>query len=505
MPFTDDDIAEILLEEYENYSDGVTRVVTTERTAISNIARALNQTIARRFETGEEPGAFAGVGGNGYFCTLTMQDGSKWSINPRGMTTITSQSGVAEDVLTLFMDHEAVFGLLASNDSVPRLQPDISGVKPTVYEKAYQSANTSKSQTHVTPVAMFFDSDPVLPPSDTHTCRLQWSDNSVPTTVTATLYQETQDPVNPVDTGTPLQVKGTDLPLPGGEGKQFVVVRAEFPGGVWAEHIFSYRSSIFPTAFYDIEYGNNEGGVTLTRTDSGVSVTGTQNRKYVDFVLSLDLTPSTGAAQSLPVRKPFAMEFLCDGEAYNFAFTEQGLNFNGQAYNVGNTQVIEELYSFDIKDPNIFERVNYNLRGFLTKDVAFFTDQFPFAAAGVEKFSIIKEEPEQRIVYDIDGISPDEITEILGYVVLGKDWREDDYYNLRRFYFSYEVTLKDGTVYTIGERILKNGQDTGWYTIQSDSPVAARLIEGQSGIEQRRDKRISGGIAMDDEGNIIIE
>jgi hypothetical protein len=484
----------------------VTRVVTTDRTAISSIARALNQTIARRFEAGEEPGMFAGVGGNGYFCTLTLQDGSRWSVNPRGLTTITSQSGQAEDVLTLHMDHDAVFGLLARNGSVPQLTPDISGVKPIVYEKAYKTANTSKSQTHVAPVALFFDTDEVLPPNGTHTCRLQWSGNSIPTTVTATLYRETQDPANPLDAGTPLRVNGTELLLPGGDGKQFVVVRAEFPGGVWAEHIFSYRSSIFPTAFYDIEYGNNEGDVTLNRTDSGVGVIGTQNRKYVDFILSLNLTPSTGAGQSLPVSKPFVMAFLCDGKAYEFIFSPQGLSFNGKPYFVGNTQAIEDLYApFDIDDLNMFERINYNLRGFLTKDVAYFTDQFPFAAADVEKFSIIKEEPEQRIVYDVGGMSPDEITEILGYVVLGKDWREDDYYNLRRFYLSYEIALKDGTVYTIGERILKNGQDTGWYTIQSDSPLAARLIEGQGGTEQRRDKRISGGIAMDDAGNIIIE
>jgi hypothetical protein len=200
------------------------------------------------------------------------------------------------------------------------------------------------------------------------------------------------------------------------------------------------------------------------------------------------------------------MEFLCDGETYNFAFTAQGLVFNGQAYNVGNTQVIEELYAaFDIEDLNIFERINYDLRGFLTKDVASFAAQFPIEPTDVEKFTVIKEEPEQRIVYNINGVSADEITEILGYVVLGKEWSGDDYYNLRRFYFSYEIALKDGTVYTIGERILKNGQDTGWYTIQSDSPVAARLIEGRNGTEQVRNKPIHGGIGMDDAGNIIIE
>ncbi len=510
MPFTDFDITNVRLEEHENYSSGVTEVNSTDPADISRIMQALNQTVARRFEPGEEPGAFAGVGGNNYICTFTLQDGSTWSINPRGLTTITSQSGATKDVLSLYLDHEAVFGLLENNSAVPRLMANIVGVSPTVYETAYQAQKVRKSRSDIVPVSMHFDSDQVLPPGDDFTCGLVWQngqgDRFTPVSATATLYRETGDPVAIVDAGTPLPVNGGEVILPGGEGKFYVTVRAEFSDGVWAEHIFSYRASIFPTAFYDIDYGNNEGDVTLTRTDSAVSVTGTQNRKYVDFVMGLELTPSDGTPQSLPIRKPFTMGFLCGGEMYEFLLTAQGVRFNGRPHSVGNAQAIEELYApLDMSDPNIFERINYDLRGFLTKDVAYFAKQFPFAAADIERFSIIKEEPEQRILHDMSGIAPGEITGILDHVVLGNNWREDDYYTLRRFYLSYEVALKDGTVYTLGERILKNGQDTGWYTIQSDSPVAERLIEGQRGTEQKREKQISGGIAIDDAGNIIIE
>jgi hypothetical protein len=54
-------------------------------------------------------------------------------------------------------------------------------------------------------------------------------------------------------------------------------------------------------------------------------------------------------------------------------------------------------------------------------------------------------------------------------------------------------------------RVLKNGKDTGWYTIQSDSPLAAQKIDGKSGTAKRRNKPIRGGIGMDDAGNVIID
>ncbi len=511
MPFTDFDIASVRLEEHENYSAGVTEVNTTDPTDISRIMQALNQTVARRFKPGEEPGMIMGVGGNNFICTFTFQDGSSWSINSRGLTTITSQSGAAEDVLTLYMDFEAVFGLLERNAAVPQLAASIGGVSPTIYEMGYRSEKTQKSRSDIIPVAMHFDSDEVLPQKESHICGLEWHNGlgvqSVPISVTATLYTETEDPANPVDAGTPLEVNSNEIILPGGEGKRYVTVRAEFADSTWTEHVFSYRSSTFPTAFYDIEYGNNEGSVLLTRHDSGVWVTGTQNRKYVDFVMGLELSPSDGTPQPLPIRKPFAMGFTVEDMIFEFTFDpEKGVTFAGEPYKVGNPQAIEELYAtLDIYDPNIFEHINYNLRGFLTKDAAFFTKQFPFAASDVKLFNIIEEEPERRIIHDMSGLTSDEITDILDYVVIGSEWREDDYYNLRRFYLSYEVTLKDGTVYIIGERILKNGQDTGWYTIQSDSDIAAHVIEGHTGAEQKREKRINGSIGMDDAGNIIIE
>lgn len=509
MSFTAAEVEEVRLDEYENYSDGITKVVTTDREEIDKIVGALDHTVARRFESGEEPGIFAGVGGNGFFCTLILRDGSQWRINPRGLATVTSPSG-EEDILILSMDHASVFGLLSSNGSVPRLQAYIDGMTPTVYEKAYQIDNQQKNMTHVIPTGMFFDSDPVLPPKETYNCRLEWMDDAgsrvAPDGITATLYQEAQGPMWQADEVRPLQVDGDVLTLPGNAGRHFVVVRAELAGGKWVESVFSYRSSIYPTAFYDISYGNDEGGVVLTRSDLGVGVTGTQNRKYVDFIMGLDLSPSTGEQQSLPVHKPFTMKFSCDNKSYEFIISKEGVLFNGQSYAVGNPQMIEDLYvAFNVEDPNIFERVNYSLRGFLTKDVAYFTDTFPFNPEEIEEFTIVREEPEQRILHDMSSMERQKIMEILGYVVMGNDWQTEDYYFLRRFYLSYKVILKDGTVYEIGEKILKNGEDTGWYTIQSDSPLASQQVEGKDGVVQQRDIPIHGSIGMDDQGNILIE
>lgn len=509
IPFTAAGVTEIRLEEYENYSDGVTKVTTTDREVIDRIVQGLSESVARRFEPGEEPGMFVGVGGNGFFCTLVTEGGGEWSINPRGLTKITSAGG-EEEVLVLSMDHEAVFGLLDSGDAVPVLRADIGDMAPTVYEKAYQADQQQKSMSHIVPVGMLFGNDPVLPPQEAYSCRLEWADatgNAVtPTGVTATLYEETADPMQPVDGGTALQTDGGTLTLPGGDGKRYVVVRAQLQGDSWVESIFSYRSSIFPTSFFDIGYGNDEGGVTLTRTGADVTVTGTQNRKYVDFALSLELRPSTGEPQSLPVREPFTLTYSDGKTTQPLTLTKDGASFGGQAYTVGNPQAIEELYApFDIEDMNMFERVNYNLRGFLTKEVAYFVDEFPLDPEQIEKITIIREEPEQRVLHDMEAMDPREISEILGYVVLGKDWQTEDYYALRRFYLSYQLVLQDGTTYEIGERILKNGEDTGWYTIQSDSPAAAALVEGRAGAVERREIPVHGSIGMDDQGNIIID
>ncbi len=191
MPFTDFDIASVRLEEQENYSSGVTVVNSTDPDYISRIMRALNQAVVRRFEQGENPGMFVGVGGNNYICTFTMQDGSTWSINPRGTATVTPQSGIPEDILGLQLDYNEAFGLLLDkNDALPQLAADIGGVSPTVYEIAYQTEKTQKSRTDVVPVDMHFDSDEDLPPGESYTCRLVWNGGqSSPESVTATLYR----------------------------------------------------------------------------------------------------------------------------------------------------------------------------------------------------------------------------------------------------------------------------------------------------------------------------
>ncbi|MFA9381592.1 MAG: hypothetical protein ACERKO_11090, partial [Acetanaerobacterium sp.] len=460
MPFTADEIAEVHLEEHGNYSDDVTEVSTTDRAEIDKISHALFQTVARRFEADEAPEIFIGVGGSDKFCRLIMEDGTQWSINPRRLTTITSTSG-EEDILVLSMDHEAVFGLLTSNSSIPVPQVRIDDITPTVYEKSYQVDCFQKSKSHTIPIDMYYDSDPVLLPKEAYTCRLEWIDAAgkpvVPAGITATLYQEAPDAMQEVGEETPLQVDGSTLTLPGSADRYFVSVRAQFTGNNWAEFIFSYRSSIYPTAFYDIPYGNDDGNVALTRNDSGVTVTGTQNRKYVNFIMDLGLSSSTGSQQDLLIRKPFTMTFSCDNTLYEFAFSDKGVTYNGKPYTVGNPQRIEALYApFDVEDPNMFERINYDLRGFLTKDVICFTDEFPLSADEIQEFTIVKEEPEQRICHNMSSLAPKEIMDILNYVVLGNNWQAKDYYTFRRFHLSYEVILKDGTTYEIGERILKN-------------------------------------------------
>ncbi|MDD3228051.1 MAG: hypothetical protein PHE09_02440 [Oscillospiraceae bacterium] len=508
MPFTADEVTQICLEDHENYSDGVTNVSITDREEIEKITQALSKTVVRQLETDEEPKDFYTVGGNRLVCCLTLQDGTQWSINSCGLMTITSPNG-DKDVVVLSMKYRSVFGLLSTNSAVPKFQAHIDGVTPTVYETAYQVDNYQKSMTDIVPIDMYFDSDPVLMPKETYPCQLEWTDTAgkavIPTEITATLYQPTSDSMDEVREGIPLKMKGDVVTLPGNAGKYFVTVHAQLTDNTWEEFIFSYRTTIYPTAFYDIGYGNNEGNVTLTRNDAGLAVTGTQNRKYVDFIIGLELYPSDGSQQDLPVLKPFTMTFSCNNSLYEFTLTNKGVSYNGQMYTVENLQIIENLYvPFDINDNYAFERIDYELRGFLTKDVAHFTDEFPFNADEIETFTIIKEEPKQRTSYKIDGLTPKKIIETLNCVVLGKNWQTEDYYTLRRYYFSYEVVLKDGTAYEIGERILKNGVDTGWYTIQSDSPLASQQIKGLDGVTQQRDKAVYGNIRKD-KGNIIID
>lgn len=482
LPFTEQEIKQVRLEEHENYSDGVTKVDITNPKAISDIFSSLSNTVIRRFEPDEDPSMYFRVGGNGYFCTLIAQDGSEWTINSGGLTTITT-SKEEREVLTISMDHDAVFGLLASTSTVPRLRPSIGNTEFLVFEKAYEVDKQRKSMSHIVPSGMYYTADQVLLPQKTYTSQLAWintnGDAVFPESITAKVYQEQKGSIMELDTGTKLQQKGNTLVLPAAEGKYYVVVRAKLKDNSWVEHIFAYRCSIYPAEFYDIGYGNEDGDVVLRRNDVGVSVIGTQNRNYINFVQQLELTPSSGKPQSLPVHKPLTLEFLTKDATHRLILTEKGVTFNDQPYHVGNLQGIEDLYNVvDSPQEGMSTRIDYQIPGFLNREVANFMDQFLVDAKEIKTFTIIKQESEQSIRYDGSQMDSNKIEEILRKVVIVNGTPPRYHYSQKRYSLSFELTLKDGTSYEIGERLDKNGVDTGWYVIQRDSQLALEEIEG---------------------------
>ncbi len=478
-----------------------TKLTITNKETIAALVDALGGFVVRKPRAQED--IFPDMGGL-YTLTATLADNTTWTYI--GNQSQTQKSGdEAINHVVLADDFEAVFGLINDFPKLPRLKAAIGDIQPQIYQIAFDYENNQKTTEQPTPEDMLFATDPVITPGQDAACVLSFPDSdgqhATPQKITATVYRET-DQNRTLDTSTPLTVSNNSVSLPNTEGKYYLTVLAEYPQG-WVKSMLEYRVTSLPWYFDDIEYGNSEDNVSITRDDAQISILGGQNRKYVEFIQSLQLAPAQGTAiQELPVLKPFTLSFGYDIQTDVFQFTPQGITYNGAAFVTPEPQAVARLYETITAENIHSEIINHRLRGFLSKEVSRLTDLFPIHAADIKKLVVADERPEEYTSYDVTGELAFITPECFSNIVLAKDLRQEDYYFPRRFFTSFTITMKDGTVYEVGEKLLVNGKDSGWYTVCSESTAAKALMDSTKGETAAREQRLPGGYSIDEDGNI---
>ena len=198
------------------------------------------------------------------------------------------------------------------------------------------------------------------------------------------------------------------------------------------------------------------------------------------------------------------MTFTREEEAHVFAFTAQGITLDGKNCAVTHPERVAKLYEPLTQENAMLgsdDLLDYGLRGFLTKEVSTFSKAYPIPKEEIASVTVIEEKPKEYTQYDATA----NLTQDLSWmdeIVLAKDWSEGDHYWPRRFYLSYRITCKDGTVYELGEQLLKDGEATGWYLVYTDLPRVEELIKGLEGETVTREERLPTVLTVDDAGNI---
>ncbi len=437
-------------------------------------------------------------------CTFHCKNGVDWryetaipkSVDAQGNVTLYGEASGYGELSTLFGDVQIGPGLTVSQ----------AGSQRHVHQTALDYEGSFRTTTFPDSFQQLFygGGEPVVPPGGDAACTLAFAgpkgEPLTPDTVAVTLWR-TED-----DFGTLTALPGAEysdgkLALPNAEGKYYVRVQAQFPKGS-AEYYFSYRVTAFPAFFWDIEYGNSEGDVLFTRMDTGLQIPGGQNRQYVNFILSLGL--EKGESQPLEVSQPFSMEFSHQGEKVVFAFSSQGISMDGEPCAVRHPENIAQLY-LPLTAENAYQGgdglLDYGLRGFLTKEASSFSNAFPIEKEELESVEVTEEKPREFTVFDLTSGLKEDLS-WMDNIILAREWSESDHYWPRGFFLSYCITLQDGTVYELGEQLLKNGEETGWYVVYSDLPEIKERIKGMEGQPFQREERLPTTLTADDQGNI---
>ena len=437
-------------------------------------------------------------------CTFHLKDGADWqyqtaipqSVDTQGNVTLYGEASGYGELSTLFGDVQGG----------PVLTVSQAGIQLPVHQTALDYEGSFRATTFPDSFQWLFygGGEPVVPPGGDAVCTLAFASTKgeplIPDTVAVALWR-TEDDFGTLTALPEAEYSDGRLALPNAEGKYYVRVQAQFPKGS-AEYYFSYRVTGFPAFFWDIEYGNGEGDVLFTRKDTGLQIPGGQNRQYVNFILSLGL--EKGEPQPLEVSQPFSMEFSHQGEKVAFEFSSQGVSMDGEPCTVRHPENIAQLY-LPLTAENAYQvgdgLLDYGLRGFLTKEVSSFSGAFPIEKGELESVEVTEEKPREFTVFDLTtGLKED--LSWMDHIILAREWSESDHYWPRRFFLSYCITLQDGTVYELGEQLLKNGEETGWYVVYSDLPEVKEKIKGMEGQPFQREERLPTTLTADDQGNI---
>ena len=437
-------------------------------------------------------------------CTFHLKDGADWqyqtaipqSVDTQGNVTLYGEASGYGELSTLFGDVQGG----------PVLTVSQAGIQLPVHQTALDYEGSFRATTFPDSFQWLFygGGEPVVPPGGDAVCTLAFASTEgeplIPDTVAVALWR-TEDDFGTLTALPEAEYSDGRLALPNAEGKYYVRVQAQFPKGS-AEYYFSYRVTGFPAFFWDIEYGNGEGDVLFTRKDTGLQIPGGQNRQYVNFILSLGL--EKGEPQPLEVSQPFSMEFSHQGEKVAFEFSSQGVSMDGEPCTVRHPENIAQLY-LPLTAENAYQvgdgLLDYGLRGFLTKEVSSFSGAFPIEKGELESVEGTEEKPREFTVFDLTSGLKEDLS-WMDHIILAREWSESDHYWPRRFFLSYCITLQDGTVYELGEQLLKNGEETGWYVVYSDLPEVKEKIKGMEGQPFQREERLPTTLTADDQGNI---
>ena len=437
-------------------------------------------------------------------CTFHLKDGADWqyqtaipqSVDTQGNVTLYGEASGYGELSTLFGDVQGG----------PVLTVSQAGIQLPVHQTALDYEGSFRATTFPDSFQWLFygGGEPVVPPGGDAVCTRAFASTEgeplIPDTVAVALWR-TEDDFGTLTALPEAEYSDGRLALPNAEGKYYVRVQAQFPKGS-AEYYFSYRVTGFPAFFWDIEYGNGEGDVLFTRKDTGLQIPGGQNRQYVNFILSLGL--EKGEPQPLEVSQPFSMEFSHQGEKVAFEFSSQGVSMDGEPCTVRHPENIAQLY-LPLTAENAYQvgdgLLDYGLRGFLTKEVSSFSGAFPIEKGELESVEVTEEKPREFTVFDLTSGLKEDLS-WMDHIILAREWSESDHYWPRRFFLSYCITLQDGTVYELGEQLLKNGEETGWYVVYSDLPEVKEKIKGMEGQPFQREERLPTTLTADDQGNI---
>lgn len=256
-------------------------------------------------------------------------------------------------------------------------------------------------------------------------------------------------------------------------GEYAITITAVYDSGS-VSYFSGFYSVDSPSFMSNAEYKNGSGNVKVYRSDIGVMKTGASNAPYVEFISSLGLKKCEDGVflNPLDIRYTFTLEFLDTtndkGVTYSYNFTAGSgvIVMNGIAYVPEHPEVISSLYQKEGEllnlDADILDLLSQDMLNFgavfdLSHDELESIEKRTDTGSqdgldqAVTKFKAVDEDVEFDRVWN-------EVSEItVSKDILGEfKYRSDT---------KYIVTLKDGTVYEIGQKVLKNNEDTGYYVM----------------------------------------
>lgn len=490
MDFSVQEVSSLELES--SYLSGTQTVSFTDTASIQRAMDALGSLVVWRLPDNALPNPK--TGGNDS-CTFTFADGSSWryetalphSVDSRGKELYYGE---------VSPNYGSLFDPLYEQTG-PHLLAVLAGQQLEAEQTRMEYAGNRRDRTDWEESFVYTDGAVAIPLGSDALCKLDFTDGQgnalKPASITASLWQESTAGGEWIALPAPVQEAGY-LQLNADPGRYRVQLRATFSEG-WAEYQFEYRVADLPAFFWDLGFRNGSDGVTFTRSDSGLSMPGDGNAQYADFILSLGLsTQDVPSSQETGIRENFSITFEYEGESCILDFSSQGITLDGQSCTVARPEQLSALYEPSIPgiDYTGEAPVDHLLRGFLTKDIAAFSEEFPLDR--IESIVVTHEKPASLTVYDLsESLGAD--TSWTEEILIARDWPGDSFYPSRSSFLSYQISLENGDTYELEDQLYRNGEATGWYLVYSDPPKIRELLQTVPGETIKKERKSSAADA----------